>query len=287
MNPSQAKQIERRPLDSLKPHPRQFDIFIHPPQSEIEELASDMRRNGLLTPIETLPDGTIIAGHKRTAAARHLGWSEVDVWVRHDLAEQPAFAERRLIEDNLNRRQLDRLERARCYRALRSLESRSGELTQTEKGELRDQIGKRLGMSGRNLDRHLRVLQFTPRAVQDAVSADKLGITLAEKVAGLTNAEKEAIATAILGGCDPPTIVRKYVTCSDRRSTRNLQRLLNTIERSCDELLGVGTQFPDDIDMVLGRLQSVLDSLRAATSERRQKKVTKSSKRKGKKRKQS
>src|SRR4051812_29695207 len=40
-------------------------------------------------------------------AATLLGWTEIDVWVNHELAEQGELAvEQRLIEDNLTRRNL-------------------------------------------------------------------------------------------------------------------------------------------------------------------------------------
>ena len=120
--PTNDRKIERWAVDRLRPHPKQGQYFPDAPPHEVAELAADMEANGQLQPVEALPDGTIIAGHKRLAAARLLGWTELDVWVRDDLAADPAAAERRLIEDNLHRRQLGKLGLARCYRALKVLE---------------------------------------------------------------------------------------------------------------------------------------------------------------------
>src|SRR4051812_38618228 len=110
------------------------------------------------SPIEALPDGTIVAGHRRAQAARHLGWSKVEVWVRDDLkAQGDAAVEDRFIWDNLGRRQMGPLEIARCYQRLKTnfRVNQSDRLSDRDKRDLRDQIGQRLGLSGRNLDRYL------------------------------------------------------------------------------------------------------------------------------------
>ncbi len=153
-----------------------------------------------------MPDGVIIAGHKRVAAAKSLGWAEVAAWVRDDLVGDDAAVERRLVEDNLTRRQLGPLAMARCYKALKVLErtSKSARLTDSESKELRDQLGKRLNCSGRTLDRYLRVLDHTPQVVQDAVESGALPLTLAEKVASLNNARREQIAKRSAKGATRP-----------------------------------------------------------------------------------
>jgi ParB family chromosome partitioning protein len=208
------KKIENWKLERLSPHPRQGQFFLDPTTQEVKELAADLQRNGQLQPVEALPDGTIVAGHKRLAAARLLGWAELTVWVRDDLADDPAAAERRLIEDNLNRRQLGPLELARCYRHLKLLEARrgAGGLSDSAKSDLRDAIGRRLGVSGRNLDRYLRVLDGTPPEVQAAVASKKLPVTVAERVAGLGKPVRERIAAEIRGGADPRKVVGPFLT---------------------------------------------------------------------------
>ena len=59
-----------------------------PVPAEIEALARDMDENGLRDPVEVLPDGTLVTGHQRVRAAGLLGWEEIDVVVRHDLADR-------------------------------------------------------------------------------------------------------------------------------------------------------------------------------------------------------
>jgi ParB family chromosome partitioning protein len=212
------KRIETWDITQLKPHPKQGKYFSATPQM-LQELAEDLKRNGLLQPVEALPDGTLIAGHKRVAAAKLLGWTTITVWVRDDLAQDPAAAERRLIEDNLNRGQLGPLATARCYRGLKELDrKRAGEaLPDFERKELRDRIGQRLGFSGRTLDRYLRVLEGTPLEVQNAVEAGTLAMTVAEKVAGLKGPQREEIARLIRKGVEPKQAAAQFLGKKEAR----------------------------------------------------------------------
>jgi ParB/RepB/Spo0J family partition protein len=269
MSDSPAKLIEKRQLSQLKPHPRQAANFRAPLQHEVEELADDLKRNGQLCPVECLPDGTLIAGHKRVAAARLLGWSEVTCWVRDDLRSQgDAAVEKRLIEDNLNRRQLAPLELARCYKRLKELGRRFG-LCQQDKAELRDRIGEKLGMSGRNLDRYLRVLECTPQEVQDAVSSGKLAVTVAEKVAGLKKVKREQLAEEIRAGADPAEAVRKHTPPARTKHEKPKDALgafLRWLERGVPDLEGrvdkVWVDLRAEQMALLGRAEAVIGAIR-------------------------
>jgi ParB/RepB/Spo0J family partition protein len=219
MDASDNRKLERWKITALRPHAKQADLFGQPPQHELEELMADLARSGQLQPVEILPDGTILCGHRRIAAARLLGWTEVNAWVRDDLAADPAAAECRLITDNLVRRQLGPLELAGCYRRLKELEKRNpaGQLLDYERGELRDRIGKRLGKSGRSLDRYVRA-SSAPEEVRAAVAAGKLGLTAAETVAGLTTKEQEQIAAQLRAGGEPKVVVRRHLAAAPRRA---------------------------------------------------------------------
>jgi ParB-like chromosome segregation protein Spo0J len=263
------KLIEKRNPAELKPHPRQAANFREPLQHEVEELADDLKRNGQLCSVEVLPDGTLVAGHKRVAAARLLGWQEVTCWVRLDLAEKGAdAAERRLIEDNLTRRHLAPLELARCYRRLKQL-GRRADLCQGDKAELRDQIGKKLNMSGRNLDRYLRVLECTPQEIQDAVSSGALAVTVAEKVAGLSKAKREQLAEEIRAGADPAGAVRKHVSpprTNHKKPKDALGAFLRWLERGVPDLEGRVDKVWIDLRAeqlaLLGRAEAVIGAIR-------------------------
>jgi hypothetical protein len=48
---------------------------------------NDLNHHDFQHLVEILPDGVIISGHLRVRAAEPLGWTEIDVMVRTDLAE--------------------------------------------------------------------------------------------------------------------------------------------------------------------------------------------------------
>jgi hypothetical protein len=68
------------------------------PQSQIEKLARSIDKYGIANTIQVETDGTIIAGHGRWLAAKHLGWTQVNVIIRSDLSKEQAMALR--IADN-------------------------------------------------------------------------------------------------------------------------------------------------------------------------------------------
>src|SRR5688572_14543293 len=117
------KTLEQWPLERLKPHPAQAKLFSDLDEQSFKDLVEDIRIRGIEKAVEVLPDGTIVCGHQRLRAANALGRTKVPVRVLHDLAEAGDSAvEQYLITNNLHRRQLDKLDLARCYARLRELE---------------------------------------------------------------------------------------------------------------------------------------------------------------------
>jgi hypothetical protein len=204
-----SKHIEKWKIKDLKRHPRQAELFPDLDFHLLRDLAQDIADRGLKEPLEILPDGTIVCGHQRARAAKFLGWEEIDVWVNDELAAQGDQAvEQRLIEDNLVGRKLDRLDRVRCYRRLHDMapQTLDGPRRSHQLGRLRDVIGDRLGMSGRTLERYLRVLD-APREVQEAFSAGRVSLVNASKVAGLPQKVQSQLAEDLRGGADPKVAV--------------------------------------------------------------------------------
>ncbi len=154
----QAKVIRRWKIGRLKENTRQADNFGAIPESELAALADDMRRRGQRVPIEVLPDGTVVAGHQRLRAAKRLGWTEIDVIVRYDLVGAGDDAvEAELIADNLYRRHLSPLARARSISRLLEIEEKAsrGWLTDTGKEERKAKIAEQLHLSLRSVNRYL------------------------------------------------------------------------------------------------------------------------------------
>lgn len=238
-----ARETELRSAKSLKPHPRQSSYFREANDAELHALAEDMLRNGQLTPVEILPDGTIICGHQRVRACR-LNKRKVHCWVRNDLAEKgDAAIEQRVIEDNLNRRQLSKLGLAKCYLRLKDLHSQlspGGE----PRGDVRDIVGKRLGISGRQLDRLARVLT-TPPEVQKAFEAGHLTLELASRVGIVGKKTQDEIAKQIRAGKKPRVVVGHLAPPKPSRCdslSHNVSDLFLTLKRHLELFEPVGVE---------------------------------------------
>jgi len=191
--------------DQLKPHPKQSKHFADLSEAEFKALVRDLKKNGQTTPVEILVDETIVAGHQRVRAAKQLKWEKVRVWVREDLGEAgSAASEERLLEENLNRRQLSRLGQARLYCRLRELAKDQG---RKEVGPLRDVLAKRFDVTGRTLERWVKVLD-APVEVQQAVDRGELSMTQGIQVAKLSLEKQQAIVKRLQAGEDPKGIVK-------------------------------------------------------------------------------
>jgi DNA modification methylase len=88
-------RLERWPVHRLVPSPRNARTHS---DAQVAEIAGSIRAFGFANPIIVCPDGDVIAGHGRLAAARLLGLTEVPVIVLTGLTE----AERRqlMLADN-------------------------------------------------------------------------------------------------------------------------------------------------------------------------------------------
>jgi len=210
-----TRRIEKRRLADLKSHPGQctFDPLS---DAELQALADDISRRGLIHPIEIvpknqadLPPNTIIKGHQRKQALLLIGITEVEVAVRYDLADaSPTTIELELLEDNFDRRQLDELAKVRsAVRIFELCENKGRTLSAWDRVAMRDQLAKRFGLSPRHVNRLLNVALKTPREVQNAVNAKKLSIVAAEKVSFLEAEKRDQIGQRIAAGEDAANVV--------------------------------------------------------------------------------
>jgi ParB family chromosome partitioning protein len=254
--------IQPYSLDQLRPHPRQADLFGLPTDQDpgVRELADSMRRDGLRDPIDILPDGTILAGHRRVAAARWLGWNEIEVRIRHDLLDSPQEAERFVIEDNLMRRHLDRIALARLYVELKNLAKCGPRASRSAGEDLRELIGQRLGLRGRTLDRMAFVLTRCPPEVLRAVEDRRLTQQIAEKIAGLDHEARERISAAIQRGDDPRRAANEELTVpirsvesreAERRVSRRIRMLLAEVRRVEHGLQDFARREPGSLRMLV------------------------------------
>ena len=208
--PSIRENKQQVPLSWLKRHPNQDAIFSETPKSELDELAEDISQRGLQEAIHVCPDGTIIRGHRRVAAVKHLGWEKIEAVVRHDIDDPCSSAAiEDLINDNVMRRQLDDLELARCYQAMKA--ASSPRVISDRYGDLRDRLAARLncGKSGRSMDRLERLLQL-PRDIQDLITRNKLNKHQAEKILRLSRKRQQEVFEALRTAENIPDVLRSF-----------------------------------------------------------------------------
>ena len=150
----------RIPVDRVRPNPfqprQQFD------DTELEELASSIRANGLLQPIVVRAKGAeyeLVAGERRLRAAQRAGLQEIPAIVRQ--VDDHEALELALIE-NLQRSDLNPIEEARAYERLRD-----------EFGLTQEQIAARVGKHRSTIANALRLLRL-PQDLQDELAAGRL-----------------------------------------------------------------------------------------------------------------
>lgn len=202
------RKTEMRKIEDLKRHPLQAKYFTPPTNAEIAAMADSLQRDGLQHPIHILPDGTIIAGHTRVAGAEWNGWEEIECVVRWDLFEQgEAAIERFFLDDNKNRRQLGKLGMARIAARLMELEVEEGQ-RRNGQGATRDFLGKQFGLSGRTLDRYMKMIK-APLPVQDAWDKKQLSDADVRQVLASPERIQRKIAQLIADGELPKAVVNK------------------------------------------------------------------------------
>jgi ParB/RepB/Spo0J family partition protein len=154
--------LELLPLDKLHPAPDNPRAGL----GDVAELAASIRAVGLAQPLLVTPDGaggyTVVAGHRRLAAAGEAGLADVPCVVR-DLTDEQR-AELMLVE-NLQRADLTPLEEADAFARLEAL------------GWAQRRIAERIGKSQAHVSKRL-ALRRLPDAVR--VEVDSGGITLGD-----------------------------------------------------------------------------------------------------------
>jgi len=169
---SGGSRTETVSIGRIDPNP--FQPRQHFDPAGLEELASSIQTHGILQPLVVRPSGTgfeLVAGERRWRAARQVGLVRVPVVVREGVSDEQML-ELALVE-NVQRRDLDPIERARGFQALID---RLG-LTQEE-------VAGRVGLQRSTVTNHLRLLEL-PGSIQEAVAKGLLTMGHARAMLGL------------------------------------------------------------------------------------------------------
>jgi len=215
--------LETMALGALVPHPDQDTYFPLYDEQKFAELVQSIKAaGGVKIPIDVLPEGnkaglagsTIIGGHSRVKASLAAGLTTIRAHVRYDLLNASrAEIDELFLNDNALRRQLSRMAQARIAIALYGV--RKAKAGRTSHGSvfrddaLREEIGKILGMSGRNAGRYFNVLE-SPVEVQDAFEAGTVKLVTAAKVFGLPRASQQELAARLRAGEDAAKVFAEF-----------------------------------------------------------------------------
>ncbi len=147
---------------------------------DVRSLAASIERLGLLHPIVVDGGGRLVAGARRLAAVRSLGWHDVPVRVVRNISDA-ADALRAERDENTERKGFLPSELVSIARALEPLEraeakgrqmsglrrgttvARAGNLPERDKGQRRDKLAAVVGVSGRTLDKARAVVEAAER----------------------------------------------------------------------------------------------------------------------------
>jgi hypothetical protein len=163
----------------------------------------------------------------------------------------------------LVRRQLTPLGKARCIQSLLELESgrQASRFGWRERDKLKEQVGQQLGMTTRNVNRYLLVLEG-PIKVQEAFDRGELTLVNAGKVAMLSAQDQCDIARRIRDGEKAKAVVDEYLRSGDSNAddpTRAARRLFRSLAAEVPRLKAG----PDRIHS--GFLKNHVPVLRAAS----------------------
>ena len=146
---------------------------------DLAELADSLREHGLVQPIVVRATGDryqLIAGQRRLAAARRLGWERVPARVLD--VEDRQMAEIAIVE-NLQRRDLDALEKAASFKHYLATW-----------GCTQEELAKRLSIDRSHVANLIRLLEL-PKAVQEKLRAGKLTMGHARALLPLGDEEEQ------------------------------------------------------------------------------------------------
>ncbi len=177
--------VREIPLDAISPNPHQPRRSFDEPA--LAELAASIKSTGLIQPIIVRPVGDgyqLIAGERRWRAARIAGVARVPAIVRQ--ADSATQAQMALVE-NIQRQDLNPLDRAQSYRALMDQLG----LTQAE-------LAARLGEERSGIANYLRLLNLI-EPVRDHVRAGRISFGHAKLLAGVEDMlEQQRLAERVV-----------------------------------------------------------------------------------------
>lgn len=153
-------------LHSFKNHPFKVDTTC----SDFLNLVESIKEHGILSPVVVRPREhggyEILAGHRRVAAAKVAGLSEVPVIIRVFNDYEATIV---MVHTNIAREEISYSEKAKAYRMCHDMEKHQGKAG----GDTAEKIGEDYNESKRQVQRYIR-LSYLCDELLDVVDAGKL-----------------------------------------------------------------------------------------------------------------
>ena len=170
---------QKVPIDKIKPSP--FQARTEFPEESIGELSHNIQEQGLIQPltVRLMSDGTyeLIGGERRLRAVKLLGWTTVRAQILPGVDDQKA-AELGLI-DNLQREDLNALERAQGYKKLGDM------------GLSLEAIAMKVGLGDKStISRYLALLDL-PQEVQEMLPRGNISEKHTRSLRQISNKAKQ------------------------------------------------------------------------------------------------
>ncbi len=197
------------------------------PESQIDELADDIRERGILEAIVVHPADAagryrIHFGAKRLRAAKRAGLAEVPVVVRDAPADPYAQ-----VAENQKRHSLTPLDLARLIRA------------KVDEGESNATIAKRLVMDLTTVAHHLALLDLPPVLDEALKSGRCTSPKTLHELHKLHREQPEHVKALLAGEADmtrAAVVAARASTVNGQRSHRTAASLLTQANRACAQL---------------------------------------------------
>lgn len=111
----EMSQVKEIPLEKLKPHPRNDQVFKIESENYFQDMSEDMSKNGQLVPIIVDKHNKILAGHNRFKVAQHLKWKTIKAQVVLTDLKNESAEFKFMLSEQLKRRQFGPADRIKAY----------------------------------------------------------------------------------------------------------------------------------------------------------------------------
>ena len=175
VNEESAMEIDIASIHPFAGHP--FKVV---DDEKMQDLVESVRENGVITPVLIRPAENnqyeMISGHRRMHAAELAGLSTIPAIVRDMTDDEAVIA---MVDANIQREELLPSEKAFAFKMkMDAIKHQGITFGHDVQKWSHEEIGKKSGMSGRQVNRYIRLTELVPELL-DLVDCKKINLTLA------------------------------------------------------------------------------------------------------------